>query len=268
MTLTDQDIEFVTQLSMEAGRMARDMRSDITIREKTGPTDMVTSADIALSGMIKDALSRRFPDDQVISEEDLTHYPDSQAARIWMVDPIDGTQSYIRTEKQYSVMIGLLEAMEPTFGFVFGPAEEVCYYGGPGFGAWKIEGDKRSRIGMSSELKPEGQRRLLMGSRDRRKNPWIEDIPDVEFVRSGSVGLKVARILENDADIFIHLSGKLKAWDTAGPTAIALGGGLVAGTLEEDTLPFETRTVKQKTSVIIGRRGCLEWCRDHLKQPL
>ncbi len=265
MILTEDEIEFVVDLATRAGRKAHQMQN-LTISEKTGPNDKVTNADIELSEMIVSAMAERFPGYVVISEEDQNFPQPSFVDRIWMVDPIDGTDNYIRTRTQYSVMLGLLIDGEPKFGFVYSPARDICYFGGPGYGAWKKTAEGTFQIPPVSELGT--SRRLMMGSRDRKKNPWVEAINDVEFVYSGSVGLKVARILRGDADMFIHLSGKLKAWDTAGPCAIAMAGGLEAGTLETDKLQFELPSVYHKTSVIIGRKGSLDWCREHLTQPV
>jgi 3'(2'), 5'-bisphosphate nucleotidase len=93
----------------------------------------------------------------------------------------------------------------------------------------------------------------------------VKEHPKVVLVKTGSIGLKVAKVLEKEADIFIHLSGKLKTWDTAGPAAIALGANLDVGRLEQDGLPFDITNVKQECSVIMGRPGALEWSRTYLQ---
>ena len=71
------------------------------------------------------------------------------------------------------------------------------------------------------------------------------------LVKTGSIGLKVAKVLESEADIFVHLSGKLKTWDTAGenlPRSRWAGSSTLMGTLESDILPFDISNVKQECS--------------------
>ena len=104
----------------------------------------------------------------------------------------------------------------------------------------------------------------MVGWRDRKNNPWIKDLPQATLVKTGSIGLKVAKVLEREADLFVHLSGKLKTWDTAGPVAIALGGNLEVGAMDADELSFPEEGVIHQSSVIIGRPGSLQWCRIHL----
>jgi 3'(2'), 5'-bisphosphate nucleotidase len=106
----------------------------------------------------------------------------------------------------------------------------------------------------------------MMGFRDRKINPWVMQHAKVSLVTAGSVGLKVAKILEDEADVFVHFAKKLKVWDTAGPAAIAQGGGLEVGTLEHDKLDFPLPEVRHDTSVIVARPEGLAWCRRHLSQ--
>jgi 3'(2'), 5'-bisphosphate nucleotidase len=185
--------------------------------------------------------------------------------RVWFIDPIDGTDNYIANDGQYSVMIGLVVDSTPVFGWVYAPTTSTAYFGGPKYGSWRKRGmEEASRFYPSLPLKPEEQVRLMLGWRDRKNHPWINNLPQVTLVKTGSIGLKVTKILDNEADLFVYLSGKLKIWDTAGPVAIALGGGLEVGTMESEGFHFPDEGFVHKTSVIIGRSGSIEWCRAHL----
>jgi 3'(2'), 5'-bisphosphate nucleotidase len=267
-SLSEQDIYYVKDLAEEAGRIAVEMRAGVMVREKTGPTDMVTAADLALSKLIVERLKTRFPNDVVISEEDETHAHCTKEDRVWLIDPIDGTDNYINNDGQYSVMIGLLESFQPVFGWVFAPALNITYIGGPGYGAFRQIGTG-SLVPYNSDISSlslDAEARVLMGYRDRRSHPWVKEHPKVTLIKAGSIGLKVAKVLDDEADVFLHLSGKLKTWDTAGPVAIALGGNLEAGSLETDQLIFPTPAIRHETPIIIGRPGTLSWARKYLKQ--
>lgn len=263
--LTDADILNLCDLSRRAGRLAAKMREGVTISEKSGPQDKVTAADIELSRLITTELKERFPDDVVISEEDIHPTECNARDRIWLVDPIDGTDNYIRNDGQYAVMIGLLEGMSPVFGWVYAPVSDTLYFGGPTFGAWvSRNGADAHQVDELMPLASTGITRVMMGFRDRKNHPWVSELPEVEWIKSGSVGLKVGKILDGAADMFIHLSGKLKVWDTAGPAAIALGAGLEIGRLDIDVLDFPLPKVEHQCSVVIGRTGSLLWSRNTL----
>ncbi|MFA6559668.1 MAG: inositol monophosphatase family protein, partial [Candidatus Obscuribacterales bacterium] len=99
-----------------------------------------------------------------------------------------------------------------------------------------------------------------------KKHYWIDKLAVVDLVKVGSIGLKVARILDREADVFAHLSCKLKTWDTAGPAAIALGAGLEVGGMDVDQLLYPLPDFLHNTSIIMGRPGSLAWCRNHLRR--
>ena len=95
----------------------------------------------------------------------------------------------------------------------------------------------------------------------------MAELEHVDLIKTGSIGLKVARILEGQADVMVHLSGRLKTWDTAGPAAIALGGNLEVGTLKSAELCFPLPKLMHEEEVIMGRSGCLSWCKSRLVKP-
>ena len=266
--LKDDEISFFLELIERAGRLAVSMRATVDIREKSGPNDQVTTADLELSRILVEEISRAYPHDTVVSEEDTERGEIPQTGRVWMIDPIDGTNNYIKNDGQYAVMIGLLVDMVPVFGFVYAPADRTAYYGGPGYGAWKrADGQEPIKFEPIKELTLNDKVRLMMGFRDRKRHPWIERLPQVQLIRTGSIGIKVAWVLEGRADLFVHMAGKLKTWDTAGPGAIALANGLDVGTIDIDELKFELPSILHETSVIIGRKGSLKWCRHFLTDP-
>lgn len=264
--LGDDDILFVCDLAGEAGAMSIRLWENVTVGHKSGPSDPVTSADIAISELLVEKLKERFPGDQIVSEEDKSHPETVETERVWLIDPIDGTDSYIKNNGQYSVMIGLIENGRPVFGFVYEPIPGRCYFGGPEYGAFrKVRDAEPEKLFVKQSLAYNDETRLMMSHRDRRRHPWVEELQTVNLYKTGSIGLKIARILEDQADLFVHLSGKLKVWDTAGPAAIALAGGLETGTLDCDELSFPLPSVLHRTEIIMGRKGSLSWCRKHLR---
>lgn len=243
------------------------MREGVGIKEKTGPHDLVTEADHACSHVLTTGLRKRFPDNVIISEEDDSHDQEISSEYIWLVDPIDGTDNYVKNDGQYCVMIGLLHNLKPVFGWIYAPVTERLYFGGPNHGSFLQTGKNQpNSYGPASQIADAKMVRLAMGRRDRRNNPWIADIPHIEWLATGSIGLKVAKILDDEADLFVHLSGKLKVWDSAAPVALALGAGLDVGSLEANDLHFPLPAIRHETTIVIGKSGALDWSRTHLKE--
>lgn len=256
------------------------MRANVGVREKTEPHDLVTDADLAVSSLLLKELGKRFPKDFFISEEAVPDDIHTTTQRVWYIDPIDGTDNYVNGDGQYAVMIGLLANGKPHFGCVHSPANRLTVFGGPCYGSWMREtkgvgyGGAIEDSSAITSFYPNFENemgmpvRLMMGSRDRRNFPWVAKLSGLRLVTAGSVGLKVAKVINNEADLFIHLSGKLKYWDTVGPIAIALAAGLEAGTLEHDEVPYPSEEIRHPQSVIIGRKGSLNWARSVIAQRM
>lgn len=272
--LSEQDITFVCDLARRAGDLAASMRNSVDIRQKSGPHDLITDADLALSELILKEMGEQFPDDFIISEEAKPHerlheHLKQDVHRTWLIDPIDGTDNYVMNDGQYAVMIGLLVNGAAHFGCVYGPTTGTAYFGGPAYGVWKqTSNSEKTQCHVDSKRELTSPIRLMMGIRDSELHPWMKQISGVESITSGSVGLRVAKVLENEADLYVHLAAKLKLWDTAGPVAIALAAGLDVGTPDSDTLDFPLPEIRHNTPVIIGCPGALSWSRKVISQTL
>lgn len=80
----------------------------------------VTDADREAEAIIRDQIQQRFPDHGIIGEE----YGSEGDKRevVWVVDPIDGTQSFIHGIPFYTTLIGVLIGGEPQVGVIYAPA--------------------------------------------------------------------------------------------------------------------------------------------------
>jgi histidinol phosphatase-like enzyme (inositol monophosphatase family) len=96
-------------------------RKPVTVDNKdgTGGFDPVTKADRGAERIILKALKCRFPDHGVIGEEYGTHAGSGRFN--WVLDPIDGTRSYIIGSAMWGTLIGLLDNGEPLIGMMDQP---------------------------------------------------------------------------------------------------------------------------------------------------
>ena len=106
-----------------------------------GPGDPVTAADRRSNRLLVQRLNEAFADVPVVAEES---DPGSfkgfrEAPRVFFVDPLDGTQEFIRRIGEFAVMIGLVEGPRAMAGVVYAPAVRVAWAGAVGLGAWRID---------------------------------------------------------------------------------------------------------------------------------
>lgn len=267
--LTEADIQFVLDLAVRAGDIAVAMRASATVEEKTSATDLVTSADKALSELIVKELSARFPNDVVLSEEALWH-SSNDGKRRWIVDPIDGTKYYVDGSGKYCVMIGLEQAGRELFGCFYMPAYKQALLGGPGLGSYRYVADPHSltpqslsKLAELPSLASGCKVRLLISKNDLAANAWVSQLPDVEIVVASSIGIDVYELLVDKADVFVHIRPTLGYWDTAAPGPVSQGLGLDVGTEVDDFISYGYEHSKHLPNIIIGKKGSLSWWRQH-----
>lgn len=108
----------------------RHFRKPIAIdnKEKNGGFDPVTAADRGAEKAIAKALKARFPDHGLIGEEHGSH---QESARFrWVVDPIDGTRSFILGSPMWGTLIGLMDGDTPILGVMDQPYMGERYWSG------------------------------------------------------------------------------------------------------------------------------------------
>ncbi len=99
----------------------------------TSRFDPVTAADREAEQAIRAAIGSRYPDDGILGEEFGT--TNSQADRVWVIDPIDGTRSFIAGLPVWGVLVGLLSGGRPTIGMMAQPFTGERFFG-DGTRAW------------------------------------------------------------------------------------------------------------------------------------
>ena len=108
----------------------------------------VTEADVKSEEAIREVLSKHFPRYGFYGEETGQH--DMDAESIWLVDPIDGTKSFVRECPFFSTQIALLRAGQLVLGVSSAPAYDEFAWAERGTGAWL--GQKRVHVSSVTEI--------------------------------------------------------------------------------------------------------------------
>ena len=111
----DEDRVALARRAAEAGAaVAADrFRTDLDVEHKNGKTDVVTQADRDAQTAVVDVIRERYPDVAVVGEEDeeLKDVPDTGPA--WVIDPIDGTNNYVRGTRVWGTSVAAVRDGEP-----------------------------------------------------------------------------------------------------------------------------------------------------------
>jgi 3'(2'), 5'-bisphosphate nucleotidase len=190
-------------------------------------TEPVTQADRDANSLIVSGLQREFPDDGILAEESIDTERRLTKRRVWMVDPLDGTNGFIARDGDFAVQIGLAVDGRSVLGVVYQPLPDVLYYAVEGAGTWierKGFETERARVSDKTEVS-EVRLAASRNHRSPRMDVVVRALGIKEEVQRGSVGIKVGLIIERQCDVYVHLSPRTKQWDTCAPEIILREAG-------------------------------------------
>lgn len=128
-------LDFAHEIAWQAGKLTlRYFQSGVSVDRKADESP-VTVADREAEAYLRAAIAARYPTHAVLGEEDgLSGSVD--ATYRWILDPIDGTKSFVRGVPLYGVMVGLVREGQPVVGVVNVPALGEIVYAAAGRGCW------------------------------------------------------------------------------------------------------------------------------------
>lgn len=203
---------------------------DLNINEdkKDGP---VTAADLATNHYILENLQKELgtEDFDYLSEETYQGTTPLGKSWVWIIDPLDGTRDFIDKTGEYAIHIALTDGKRPILSVVVLPELEKLYFAVKGEGTFLETPDGTvTPVKVSDRNRPEELSLVVSRThRDQRFQDLIDRLPIKGKNYVGSVGCKIAHILEQESDIYISLSGKSapKDWDFAAPELILTEAG-------------------------------------------
>ena len=172
--------------------------------------DPVTTADRAFEKFIRFKINKKFPDHEIIGEE--YGYKKSKSDFSWVIDPIDGTRSFVIGSPTWSNLISLNYKGNPIFGLANFPILKKYYYNQSDKVAYVVENNKRKKIIANKNVKYKDLKLAagLHGSISLNKQKKIYKVLKlIQFPCSDA--LSYAQICEGRIDVVLQCNNKI--WD-------------------------------------------------------
>src|SRR6476469_3612777 len=139
MTEIAERLQFAVEIAREAGdgTLRYFRRSDLAVERKADHSP-VTIADRSAEELLRQRIGDNFPADAIVGEE----FGEQAGASgfQWILDPIDGTKSFIHGVPLYTTLIAVLQNDEPQIGVIHAPAVGETAYAAVGSGCWYMAG--------------------------------------------------------------------------------------------------------------------------------
>jgi len=222
-----RELDIACQLARRAGEIAMRYYTTQVVVEYKGddPSNPVTQADKDANALIVDGLAKAFPDDAILAEESAAQESRHAHKRLWCVDPIDGTREFIDRNGMFVVMIGLAIDGAAALGVLYQPTEDALLWGAGGQAEIQQRGQTRP-LKVSQIADPKQATMVVSRSHASKSVQRAATALNVgKRMPLGSVGLKIARLSEGSADIYISTSSQTHEWDACGPEAVLRAAG-------------------------------------------
>ncbi len=257
---TGPELETMIRIAAEASAAIaeiyeRHLAHGIDVEMKR-PGDPVTEADKTANTIICDALAREFPDAGIVAEESAPE-PSELAAlllkpRVFFVDPLDGTREFVNKNPEFAVMIGLAVDGRAAAGVLATPTDGRIAAGRVGQRAILQQSDGRRSLLAVNPRNTFADAKLLVSRshRPRIVDPLCKRLGIRELVPCGSVGVKVLRMVEEVADVYVHGGGGLKRWDTCAPEAVLAAAGGRMTDLDGGVMDYASRDLHVRRGLV------------------
>jgi len=240
---------------LEAGKIAREISRrgvKVTIKSDKSP---VTDGDLAVDKILTLKIKNLTPNIPVISEETVNLNTQSKDRTFWLIDPIDGTNDYIKKKDEYTLNAALIIDLKPALGLVYAPAKDRLFYSYGKNLAFEINNGKKVDLNCKKKNTSE-----IIGLENYGTTP--NEVLDIykkykvsQTLRMSS-SLKFCVLASGEADIY---AAKARAfeWDIAAGHAILEHAGGFITTHEEKKILYGKESYKN-LSIIAKRAVNLE----------
>lgn len=222
-TLRD-DLVLASEAALAAGAEVRSrFRDGAEVHYKT-PHQPVTEADLRADEILRRHLLKSRPDYGWLSEESAGSAQRLHRRRVWVVDPIDGTNAFVAGRPEFVISIGLVVDGIPSVAAVYNPITEELYRATRGEGA--TLGGERIEVATPP---PAGERPVMLGSRWEIEKGLLDRYHDRWQLRTlGSTAYRMLKVADGSAHAFASPSRKHE-WDVCGAALVVTeAGGQVA----------------------------------------
>jgi myo-inositol-1(or 4)-monophosphatase len=241
-----RDAALLTGAVREAGALALAMFGTELRKWTKGASSPVSEADIAVNDLLENRLRSATPDYGWLSEESVDDEARLGKPLVWIVDPIDGTRSYLAGREDWCVSVALVEGTSPLLAAVFAPVTDEFFFASKGAGATLNAVAIQATSGTGLDF-----------SRIAGPKPLVERLNrgpgEISlYPRIGSLALRLCRVAEGRLDA-AFAGGQSRDWDLAAANLIVqeANGNMTA--LSGDPILYNRQEVTHGVLVAAGR---------------
>jgi len=251
----------IAEIADKAAKVVmQNINSPIEIKADNTP---VTKADKESDKIINKELIKAFPNIPILSEERTPPKNAFGNDLHWIIDPLDGTKSFIEGDKDFCVCIALALNTKPILGCIAHPPSGAIWAGGSKIGSYKKNsgGDAFEKI-RCRDVPAEGPTIAISKHHIGPKlEKWLSSVNFFNKMKVGSA-IKFTLIAEGKADIFPRTSPTYE-WDSAAGEAIIQGSGGYVTQMNDKNMVYGREDKKNPNFIAFGKKNWKKFIKEN-----
>lgn len=252
--------DYLNQMSIlekscyDAGRIALEFRKKMNFIKTEVARDVVTEADFAINRLLRECLLQKNPSYGWISEESPYNWNRQHQGRFYIVDPIDGTKSFVEGSSDYAISVALVEEGLPIAAAVYNPSMNHMIVAARGGG-----------VHFNGVLHPkEDQNNHCLVSANDEKKGFFDVLKNhVTLIPMHSIAYKLALVGIGKSEWTLSCTTK-HHWDVAAGHLICEENGCVVTDFLQNKISYKISDPKIKGIIAAPRNFSLKFLKKNM----
>lgn len=196
----------------------------------------VSNGDLAVDKILQTAIAKITPDIEIVSEETIQRNKVKKRDTFWLIDPIDGTSSYIKNKDEYTLNAALIVNKIPVLGIVFAPKKKRLFYSYGKGHAYEMRGKKTTKLNCNKI------RKKTVSALTNSSHPSTVVLRILKKHKATSFfnvrsSYKFCLIASGEYDVYAARA-RAKEWDIAAGHAVAEHAGAIITTHQNKKITY------------------------------
>lgn len=220
----------------------------VEIKEDNSP---VTKADKLADKIIREELSKAFPNYALLTEESTDDLARLNNDYVFIVDPIDGTKEFVAHSDEFTVNIALAYKHKPVVGVILIPVTGEVYFASKGHGSFYEKDGKITKIHCNSKTNDLTTLVSRFHSTKEEQDAIKRHENRIKHQKVVGSSIKGCLIAKGEAEISFRFTSNSKEWDTCAMQAILEEAGGLLTKFDGTPLVYNREDVYNRDGYII-----------------
>ena len=242
-------VEDLIETFLKAGDLSLSLRDKGLKKEIKSDNTPVSNGDLEVNKFITKKIFEMTPDIPIISEENSENKDNSNLRDFWLIDPIDGTYSYINGLEEFTINAGLIINNKPIAGLINAPAKKRLFYSYGEGNAFELSNGKTINLSNKDVAKDKPIKFISYSSKIKPEIQKIyKDIGVVENVKMKS-SLKFCVVASGEYDGYVA-EPRAYEWDIAAGHAILVSAGGTVTDFDGNEILYGKKDLKNPSLIL------------------